>query len=99
MMGSKEDIREERISLEHRLLEIQKGLNKVQKDTSILKMKSSIALGQMRLEAESIREDKQFLADKCFHLRKKIEVSERSLEMKNTELATLESMIQEAQEA
>lgn len=98
-MLSKEDVREERISLEHRLLEIQKGLNKVQKDTSILRMKSSIALGQMRLEAESIREDKQFLADKCFHLRKKIKVSERFLETKNTELAMRQSMVQEAQEA
>jgi fructose-1,6-bisphosphatase len=89
------DKREERITLENRLLGMQKELNKVQKDNLILKMKSTIALGQMRLQVESIQEDKQFLIEKFIDLKKKVEVSEQSLKLKNAELATLQSMMRE----
>jgi len=90
------DLCEERLLIENRLFAMQKGLNKVQKDNSILKMKSAITLGQMRLKFESIQEDNQFLIEKCFDLKKKVEVSEQSLNLKETEFAKLQSMIQEA---
>jgi len=90
------DIREDKISLQNRLLAVQKELNKVQKENSILKMKSAITLGQMRLHFESIQEDNKFLIEKCFDLKKKIEVSKQSFKSKKNELATLQSTIQDA---
>jgi hypothetical protein len=89
------DKSEERITLENRLLAMQKEFNKIQKDNLILKMKSTIALGQMKLQVESIQEDKQFLIEKFIDLKKKVEVSEQSLKVKNAELATLQSKMRE----
>lgn len=89
------DLGEERLSIENRLVAMQKGLNEVQKDNSILKMKSAITLGQMRLKVDSIQEDNQFLIEKCLDLKKKVEVSEQSLNLKQIEFAKLQSMIQE----
>jgi len=89
------DKREEQITLENRLLTMQKEFNKVQKDNLILKMKSTIALGQMKLQVESIQEDKHFFIEKFIDLKKKVEVSEQSLKVKNAELATLQSMMRE----
>jgi len=87
---------QERASLEHRLLELQNGLNQIKKDNSIQKVKSTITLGNMQLELGSIREDRQFLIEKRFHLKKKLRVSEDSFELKEAELATLQSLIDEA---
>ena len=92
-MSTAVDIHEERISLENRLVAMQEELTKVQKENSIMKMKSTIALGQTRLQVESIQEDKQFLGEKYFELKKKVEVSEQSLNLKDNELATLLSAI------
>ena len=95
MMYIEVDKREEQITLENRLLTMQKEFNKVQKDNLILKMKSTIALGQMKLQVESIQEDKHFFIEKFIDLKKKVEVSEQSLKVKNAELATLQSMMRE----
>ena len=95
MMYIEVDKSEERITLENRLLAMQKEFNKIQKDNLILKMKSTIALGQMKLQVESIQEDKQFLIEKFIDLKKKVEVSEQSLKVKNAELATLQSKMRE----
>mmetsp|Transcript_20327 Transcript_20327/g.47787 ORF Transcript_20327/g.47787 Transcript_20327/m.47787 type:complete len:100 (-) Transcript_20327:535-834(-) len=90
------ELRDERLSIEKRLFAAEIGLNEVQKENSILKMKSTITLGQMRLKVESIHEDNQFLIEKCFDLKKKVEVSEQSLHLKETEFARLQSKIQKA---
>ena len=90
------DLREERLLIENRLFAVEKGLNEVQKENSILKMKSTITLGQLRLKVESIQEDNRFLIEKCFDLKKKVEVSEQSLHLKETEFARLQSMIHQA---
>ena len=87
---------QERTSLEHRLLELQNGLNQIKKDNSILKVKSTITLGNMQLELGSIREDRQFLIEKRFYLEKKLRASEDSFELKEAELEALQSLIDEA---
>mmetsp|Transcript_31167 Transcript_31167/g.73451 ORF Transcript_31167/g.73451 Transcript_31167/m.73451 type:complete len:133 (+) Transcript_31167:140-538(+) len=83
---------EKRIAAEHRLLELQKDLNRIRKDNSMLKLKSMITLGGMQLEIESIQEDKQFLMQKRFELNKKLHASEETIRLKDEELATLRSM-------
>jgi len=87
------DPREERISLENRVSALQKGLSKIQKDNSILKMKAVMTMGSMRLQIESLEEDKQFLVEKCIDLKKKMKVSQQDYNLKQTELATLQSKI------
>ena len=94
-MTTAADLRQERLFLETRLKAIREGLNKVQKENSLLKMKSTIALGQMKLQVESTEDDEQFFIQKCLDLQKKVQDSEESLQSKTNELATLQSMMQQ----
>ena len=95
-MSATADRREERILLEDQLVAMQEVLNKVQKENYIMKMKSTITLGQMMLNIESIQEDNQFLLEKYNELKKKVDVSEKSLNLKNNELETLLSVMRDA---
>ena len=94
-MTTAADLRQERLFLETRLKAIREGLNEVQKENSLLKMKSTIALGQMKLQVESTEDDEQFFIQKCLDLQKKVQDSEESLQSKTNELATLQSMMQQ----
>lgn len=94
MVSTAEDLRVERRALEDRLLAVREGLNQVQKENSILKMKSTIALGQGKLQVESVEDDKNFFIDKYLDLKKKVQAAERSLESKTNELTALEAIIQ-----
>ena len=84
--------------LENRLLSMQNGLNQIKIENSILKMKSTITLGNMRLQLESLQEDNNFLCEKCVYLKKKFKVSQQSLRLKEAELATLLSMVPNTRE-
>eukprot|EP00531_Pseudo-nitzschia_arenysensis_P003594 CAMPEP_0116123120 /NCGR_PEP_ID=MMETSP0329-20121206/4576_1 /TAXON_ID=697910 /ORGANISM="Pseudo-nitzschia arenysensis, Strain B593" /LENGTH=113 /DNA_ID=CAMNT_0003617009 /DNA_START=76 /DNA_END=417 /DNA_ORIENTATION=+ len=95
MVSTAEELLEERIALQDRLAAVREGLSQVQKENSVLKMKSTIALGQGKLQVESVEDDKNFFIDKYFDLKKKVQAAERSLESKTNELTALESMIQE----
>jgi len=91
-------LREEKIFLQSRLASIREGLNQVQKENSMLKMRSTIALGQCKLQVESVEDDNQYLVEKYFDLKRKAEASERSLESKSNELAALQSVLQHEDE-
>ena len=91
-------LREEKIFLQSRLASIREGLNQVQKENSMLKMRSTIALGQCKLQVESVEDDNQYLVEKYFDLKRKAEASERSLESKSNELAALLSVLQHEDE-
>mmetsp|Transcript_2378 Transcript_2378/g.5703 ORF Transcript_2378/g.5703 Transcript_2378/m.5703 type:complete len:115 (+) Transcript_2378:108-452(+) len=91
-------LREEKIVLQSRLASIREGLNQVQKENSMLKMRSTIALGQSKLQVESVEDDKQYLVEKYFDLKRKVEASERSLESKTNELAALQSVLKHEDE-
>ncbi|MGK3741029.1 MAG: hypothetical protein ACI90V_007879 [Bacillariaceae sp.] len=80
---------EERISLQNRLLALQKVVNRIQRDNSVTKVNSTITLGNMRLQIESIEEDKQILNEKVIDLKKKRNDSQKVFQTKDTELATL----------
>ncbi len=95
MISTAADLRRERLELEHRLKEARKGIDQVQKENAMLKMKSTMALGQARLQAESAEEDEQILVDKHLVLQRKVQLSEQSLQSKANELATLQSTLQE----
>ena len=61
-------------------------------------MRSTIALGQCKLQVESVEDDNQYLVEKYFDLKRKAEASERSLESKSNELAALQSVLQHEDE-
>ena len=90
------DLREERITLKTQVFALQTRLSQIQKDNSILKMKATMTLGNMQLQLESLEEDKQFLIEKCVHLKKKMKLSQQDFKLKQAELATLQSMKHEA---
>ena len=58
-MSAAAELRQEQLLLKNRLEAIREGLDQVQKENSLLKMKSTIALGQVRLQVESMENDKQ----------------------------------------
>jgi hypothetical protein len=59
--------------LEKRLEELKQLLNDVCKENSLLKMKSAVTLGRMRLEIDSLLEDRNFLIEKYYDLTQKSE--------------------------
>ena len=75
--------------LSNRLMELQKGVDIVQKENSLLKMKTTLTLGSMRLEIDSLEEDRRFLIEKYRELRKKIEETKEDLKLKEMELHTI----------
>jgi hypothetical protein len=58
---------------EKRLEELKQVLNDVCKENSLLKMKSVVMLGTMRLEIDSLREDRNFLIEKYHDLKRQNE--------------------------
>ena len=97
-MTTVDELSEERIALENRLSAIREDLHQLQKEQSVMKMKSTIALGQMKLQVESVEDDKNFFVEKFLDLKKKVAASEQSLASKTNELETLQLMIQEEEE-
>lgn len=95
MISTAEDLRRERQELEHRLKEARKGIDQVQKENAVLKMKAILALGETRLQAESAEQDERIFVDKHLALRRKVQLSERSLQSKTNELTTLQSVLQQ----
>ncbi|VEU37858.1 unnamed protein product [Pseudo-nitzschia multistriata] len=95
MMQKCRDLCDERILLNHRLVELQHELIKIRKEDSVLKMKSTVTLGNMQLEFDSIREDKQFFIEKRVDLEKKLRAFEDSSRLKEVELDALQSAIDE----
>jgi hypothetical protein len=85
----KHSLQEERTSLQNRLLALQKEVNRIQRDNSVTKVNSTITLGNMVLQIESIEEDKQIWNEKVIDLKKKRNDSQKLFQTKDTELATL----------
>ena len=97
-MTTVDELSEERIALENRLSAVREDLHQLQKEQSIMKMKSTIALGQMKLQVESVEDDKKFFVEKFLDLKKKVVASEQSLASKTNELETLQLMIRDGEE-
>jgi hypothetical protein len=85
----KHSLQEERTSLHNRLMALQKEVNRIQRDNSVTKVNSTITMGNMILQIESIEEDKQILNEKVIGLKKKRNDSQKLFQTKDTELATL----------
>mmetsp|Transcript_12892 Transcript_12892/g.24137 ORF Transcript_12892/g.24137 Transcript_12892/m.24137 type:complete len:128 (-) Transcript_12892:1764-2147(-) len=79
-------LREENRLLQDRLTGLQNGLFEMRKENSVLKMKVTLTLGSMRLEIDSLEEDRKFLIEKYHDLRRKIEESKEDLRVKEQEL-------------
>jgi chromosome segregation ATPase len=88
-----EKLKEENRMLSNRLLELQKGVDDVQKENSLLKMKTTLTLGSMRLEIDSLEEDRRFLIEKYRELRKKVEETKEDLKLKEMELHTINFLL------
>jgi hypothetical protein len=82
-------LQEENRLLQNRLNDLEQGVHEVQKENSLLKMKATITLGNMRLEIDSLQDDRNALIEKYFDLKRKTAESVASLEMKERELAAL----------
>ncbi|KAG7367158.1 hypothetical protein IV203_029828 [Nitzschia inconspicua] len=65
--------------LEERLQQLQKVLIDLYMEGSRQKMKNTILIGGMKLEVDSLREDRQFLIEKYRELKIKIEESKNDL--------------------
>ncbi|KAG7353122.1 hypothetical protein IV203_009170 [Nitzschia inconspicua] len=65
--------------LKERLQQLQKVLIDLYKEGSRQKMKNTILIGGMKLEVDSLREDRQFLIEKYRELKIKIEESKNDL--------------------
>ena len=92
----KHSLQEERTSLQNRLLALQKEENRIQRDNSVTKVNSTITLGNIMLQTESIEEDKQILNEKVIELKKKSNDSQKLFQTKDTELATLKYTLSSA---
>ena len=92
----KHSLQEERTSLQNRLLALQKEVNRIQRDNSVTKVNSTITLGNIILQTESIEEDKQTLNEKIIELKKKRNDSQKLFQTKDTELATLKYTLSSA---
>ena len=65
-------LQDEQAELQRRLLELQEAVDASRKEFSILKLKATISLGNMKLEVDSLEEDKQCLLEKCDGLERKL---------------------------
>ena len=86
---------EENQELKERLGELKQVLNDVYKENSLLKMKSIVTLGSMKLEIDSLREDRYFLIEKYHDLKRKIEESTNDLTAKEQEWNALKAVRRE----
>jgi chromosome segregation ATPase len=82
---------EENKALENRLQELQQALHKTYHETSLLKMKSIMTIGSMKLEIDSLNEDRQFLIQKYHGLKRRIEEYRNDLTAKEEHLAELKA--------
>ena len=55
----------EKKRLEEKCQALQATADTTRKENAILKMKTTIAMGSMKLKIDSLKEDKQFLTEKC----------------------------------
>jgi chromosome segregation ATPase len=83
---------DENQTLKERMEEMQQVLRDLHKEASLQKMKSTITVGSMRLEVDSLREDRQFLIEKYYGLKQKVEMSTNELAAKEEEWNALKEM-------
>lgn len=83
---------DENQALKERMEEMQQVLHDLHKEASLQKMKSTITVGSMRLEVDSLREDRQFLIEKYYVLKEKVQVSTNELAAKEEEWNALKEM-------
>ena len=95
----KHSLQDERTSLQNRLLALQKEVNRIQRDNSVTKVNSTVTLGSIMLQTESIEEDKQILNEKVTESKKKRIDSQKLFQTKDTELATLKYTLSAANSA
>lgn len=86
---SAESLMEERTRLVHRLAELQREAANLQRENLTLKMKTTIQDGAMRLQIDSLQEDRQIWLDKCLELQEKVKESRSDLTTKEHELDAL----------
>jgi hypothetical protein len=86
------DLREEQSRLEKRIVELEEGAYKLQTDNSVMKMKTTLTLGSMKLQIDSLQEDRKFLIEKLFVTDMKLRASKKDLAIKEKELDTLKDI-------
>lgn len=86
------DLREEQTRLEKRVMELQEEAHQIQTDNSVMKMKATLTLGSMKLEIDSLEEDRNCLIEKLFAAHTKLRESKNDLAIKQKELETLKEM-------
>ena len=82
---------EENRALETRLLDLQHALEKAHQETSLMKMKSIMTVGSIKLEIDSLQEDRAFLIHKYHSLKHKLEDCRNDFKTKNELLDTLKA--------
>lgn len=83
---------QENQALEDRLRQLKHVLNDAYKEYSLQKMTSTIMVGSLRLDIDSVREDRTFLIEKYNELKRKIMESTNDLRIKEEELTALKAV-------
>ena len=82
---------EENRALENRLQDLQDVFQQAYQETSLMKMKSIMAIGSIKLEIDSLQEDRQFLVQKYHSLKHKLEDYHNDMKDKNELLDALKA--------
>ena len=82
---------EENRALENRLQDLQDAFQQAYQETSLMKMKSIMAVGSIKLEIDSLQEDRQFLIQKYHSLKHKLEDYHNDMKDKNELLDALKA--------
>jgi flagellar capping protein FliD len=83
---------QENQALEDRLRQLKHVLNDAYKEYSLQKMTSTIMVGSLRLDIDSVREDRTFLIEKYNELKRKIMEATNDLRIKEEELTALKAV-------
>ena len=102
--GEKDDQRHlallvEHRTLEHRLRALQESFEQAYKETSLMKMKSILTVGNIKLEIDSLQEDRLFLIQKYHNLKRKLEDYRNDCNDKNDLLDALKAERRERRRA
>lgn len=84
-------LQEEMERLEQRVMDLQEGVGQLQTDNSVLKVKAILTLGNMKLQIDSLEEDRQFLIEKLLDMEMKLRESREDLASKVREVEALKA--------